>query len=97
MTTVTDYESLRWALIDAFHGALKAEREPGVEDEDEGAMDRAQSLHSHAFDLAARYGWSWEDDDGYSRWALKATHQEALAEGLRRAIEHCKPGEGQLS
>jgi len=82
--TVTDYEEMRWAIVDAFHAALGHETHCA-----DWCLD-CETLHNKAFDVASEYGWCASDGD-FQDWALKATSPEILAEGLVRALRNGKP------
>lgn len=67
-------------LIVAFGNALAI-----LKNEDAYGSDEALEAENAAFDLAKECGWSPEGDD-FESWALKATNDEILVEGLQRAL-----------
>lgn len=79
--SVTDYEDARFGVVNAFWRALDADRR-------EPESLRAETLVNAAYVRATEFGWDWTDDGEFLDYALKATTQEALAEGLRRALNH---------
>jgi hypothetical protein len=80
--TVTDHEDARSEIIAAFAAAdvlaSKEETWDTVE---------AEKADNHAFNVATKYGWHYEDDEGFMGYALKATQREILAEGLVRSLK----------
>ncbi len=82
LRTVTDYEDAGAAIVAAFSAAIAVVRAT------EWGADAAIDAHAAAFDVAKAYGWDWETDEDFASWALKATEQESLIEGLRRALAH---------
>lgn len=96
MATVTDYEDMRLALIDAFRTAIisrraadKCEEEGSIYAASEGKL--AIDHHVAAFNLAKLHGWDCDRDEEWYLWTLKATEQEILTEGLRLALDRCRP------
>ena len=83
MATVTQYEDAYAALISAFNDAMKE-----VLKSDQS--DKGVRLTDKAFALAKKYGWDWEADDEWGRWALKATGPEIVAHGLVNAIQKAR-------
>lgn len=64
-------------LICAYAKAIAAER---------AESDDADDLANAAVLLAEECGWDWERDENFAAWALKATGQEILVEGLQKAL-----------
>lgn len=64
-------------LICAFAAAIDAYREDAPDQDD---------LNNAALDLATACGWDWKADDHFTSWALKATGEESLVEGLQKAL-----------
>ena len=85
--TTSDYEDMRFELIQAFSVAigLCRIRDPGD--------DEVISVTRMAFRLAAEHGWRWEKDLNFEAYKDKATEQEILAEGLRIALLSCMPND----
>jgi hypothetical protein len=83
--TVSDGENMSFELTEAFHSALKIARTT------EEGSDENVAATCHAFRVAHSYGWDNMEDKEFAEWALKATEQECLAEGLRQALKKCQP------
>lgn len=69
-------------LIIAFGKALAVVADPDAEGSDEH-----EETSTVAFELAKECGWDFENDEDFAQWALKATGQETLVEGLQNALE----------
>jgi hypothetical protein len=89
-------ENLRWALIGVFRDALdkrrNAESFTRLGSESGKAEDDAIRSQVEAFELASRHGWDYENSEAFELYRQGATDQEILAEGLRMALWHCRPG-----
>lgn len=81
MATVTQYEDARAEVVFAFADALCTIRMLDAA----GDSDDGDALNA-AFVVAQKYGWTWNEDDQFAAWCLKATEQEICVEGLRRAL-----------
>lgn len=81
----------RWQLLSESFGYARrvlAATEPGAKASENATMA--------AFSLAAEFGWDIDADvviDEWMEWCNKATEQEILGEGLRRALAHCHIGQ----
>ena len=75
--TSNNYTETCADLICTFAAAIEADRM------DRNDMDVASTA---AFELAASCGWNWEADQDFTHWALKATAEESLVEGLQKAL-----------
>jgi hypothetical protein len=78
--TSNNYTAVCADLIVAFGKALAILKQEGTY-----GSNKALKAEIAAFDLAQQYGWRPEDDD-FESWALKATNDEILVEGLKRAL-----------
>jgi hypothetical protein len=83
MASTSDYELMYYELVSAFQRALKL-----AIDEDQSS--RALKAMNAAFKVAAKYGWDWENDEKWERWANRATGPELAAHGLAAAITKCR-------
>jgi hypothetical protein len=83
MASVTAYE---FAYLDLTKSFLKALELAMVDDQSSKAL-RAMDA---AFAKAKKYGWDWENDEQWGRWANKATGPEIAAHGLATAIMKCR-------
>lgn len=80
--TGNNYTKACAELIIAFGKALAI-----LQTEDGYGSEEALDAENAAFDLAKKYGWDPADDAwGFESWALKATNDEILVEGLQRAL-----------
>jgi hypothetical protein len=77
MITSNNYIATCAELICAFAAAIEADRTE---------RDDAVDLANDAVVLAEECGWDWEADQDFARWALKATAEENLVEGLQKAL-----------
>lgn len=75
--TSNNYTATCADLICAYAKALAAEH---------AESDDADDLANAAVHLAEECGWDWEHDEDFTAWALKATGQEILVEGLQKAL-----------
>lgn len=84
MRTITgnNYTETCAELIIAFGKALAVVADPDAEGSDEH-----EQTATAAFDLAQECGWDFENDESFATWALKATGQESLVEGLQHALD----------
>lgn len=82
MATVTQYEDALSEIVFAFADALRTIRAL----EAVGTSDDGESLNA-AFEVAKKHGWTWNEDDEFAAWSLKATEQEICVEGLRRVLD----------
>jgi len=58
---------------------------------DDESCGSDEALYAQELLMAAlldECGWSWEDDEEFTSWALKATTPEIIDEALRRALLH---------
>ena len=85
MPSTSDYEDMRYEIIQSFSVALGICRCRDRGDNNVIALVRS------AFNIAKKYGWNWEKDAEFASYKLKATEQEILVEGLRLALQTCKP------
>ncbi len=76
--TANNYTQTCADLICAYAKAIAADR---VESDD------AVDLANGAVLLAEECGWDWERDEDFAHWALKATGEEILVEGLKKALD----------
>jgi hypothetical protein len=79
--TSNNYLATCAELIVIFGKALEIVANPDGEGTDEHL-----ETSDAAFKLAQECGWDWEHDEEFASWALKATGQEILVEGLTRAL-----------
>ena len=75
--TSNNYTATCAELICAFAACIEAGHE-NRDDQDVAA--------NAALELATSCGWNWEADESYTSWALKATTEESLVEGLQKAL-----------
>ncbi len=86
----SDLENMNWALVNAFHEAIKAERTAGAAG-GEQAPDWVVELHVAAFAVAKHYGWDGQRDEDFRKYVSKSTAAEALTEGMTKALAVCTP------
>lgn len=79
--TSNNYLATCAELIVIFGKALEIVANPDGEGTDEHLATSCA-----AFELANECGWDCERDEEFASWALKATGQEILVEGLTRAL-----------
>jgi len=91
MTTRTE---MQIEIADAFTNLLKmaVAAEHFEQVGDDKALERADEQYAGlellAFDIAAKYGWDWEQDDEWCPEHMTGT--EIAHYGLSRAMEKCK-------